>query len=98
MPVMPTRLDDSQVRQAIAGARGAGAARPAHPSPADWRDLWIYFLLLNRFNNPDKAPTAPWDRPFRSRQGGTFAGVTAQLDYLSDLGCGALWLSPVLKN
>ena len=22
------------------------------PSPADWRDHWIYFLLVDRFNNP----------------------------------------------
>ena len=22
------------------------------PSPVDWRDCWIYFLMLDRFNNP----------------------------------------------
>ena len=24
------------------------------PSPEDWRDQVIYFLLVDRFNNPDK--------------------------------------------
>jgi glycosidase len=68
------------------------------PSPVDWRDEWVYFLMLDRFNNPAAAPKGSWNRTFNFRQGGTFAGVTAQLDYLQDLGVGALWLSPVLKN
>ncbi|HEX8912894.1 MAG TPA: alpha-amylase family glycosyl hydrolase [Humisphaera sp.] len=68
------------------------------PSPGDWRDQWIYFLLLDRFNNPKKAPTARWDQRFDFHQGGTFKGVQAQLKYLSELGVGAIWLSPVLKN
>ncbi len=95
---MPDRLDDAQVRQAIADARADAAAGRTHPSPTDWRDVWIYFLLVDRFNNPDRGPTGTWDRYFSRRQGGTFAGVTAQLDYLRDLGCGAIWLSPVLKS
>jgi glycosidase len=71
------------------------------PSPADWREHDLYFLLLDRFNNPLKAPrggAANWNRKFDLRQGGTFKGVEAQLDYLKELGMGALWLSPVLKN
>jgi hypothetical protein len=30
------------------------AAAP-FPSPEDWRDRWIYFLMLDRFNNPLRA-------------------------------------------
>jgi len=68
-------------------------------SPADWRDQWIYFLLLDRFNNPTAPPRSqPWDSAHDTYQGGTFNGVTAQLDYLKSLGAGAIWLSPVLKN
>jgi len=26
------------------------------PSPADWRDCWIYFLMIVRFNNSAEAP------------------------------------------
>jgi glycosidase len=68
------------------------------PSPTDWRDCWMYFLMIDRFANPQAPPKGPWNRRFEYRQGGTFKGVIAQLDYLRDLGAKALWLSPVLKN
>jgi len=68
-----------------------------YPSPTDWRDRWIYFLMTDRFNGL-KPPNAKWDQKYNFRQGGTFAGVRRQLGYLQDLGVGAIWLSPVLKN
>jgi glycosidase len=68
------------------------------PSPTDWRDCWMYFLMIDRFANHQAPPKGPWNRRFEYRQGGTFKGVTARLDYLRDLGVKALWLSPVLKN
>ncbi len=68
------------------------------PSPADWRDQWIYFLITDRFNNPLAPPHEQWDAPVGSFQGGTFNGIREQLDYLKDLGVGAIWISPVLKN
>ncbi|MEW6220331.1 MAG: alpha-amylase family glycosyl hydrolase [Thermodesulfobacteriota bacterium] len=69
-------------------------------SPHDWRDVWIYFLMLDRFNRADGKPPAamPFDQPFGGFQGGTFNGVRERLPYLRDLGAGAIWLSPVLKN
>jgi len=75
-----------------------GAA--AFPSPEDWRDRWIYFLMLDRFNNPSAQPVhLPFDNPnFSGFQGGKFAGVQQQLSYIKQLGAGAIWLSPVLKN
>jgi glycosidase len=95
---MLTRLDDPRIQQTIAAARAAALAGRAHASPADWRDVWIYFVFIDRFNNPDASPAGTWDRFFSRRQGGTFTGVTAKLDYLRELGCGAIWLSPVVKN
>lgn len=70
------------------------------PSPQDWRDVWIYFLMLDRFNRSDaQAPASmPYDKPFGRFQGGTFNGVRDRLNYIKDLGAGAIWLSPVLKN
>jgi len=69
------------------------------PSPEDWRDKWIYFLLVDRFNNPQAPPKhLPWNGEQAEYQGGTFNGVRSRLDYLQELGVGALWLSPVLKN
>jgi glycosidase len=68
------------------------------PSPTDWRDCWMYFLMIDRFANHRAPPKGPWNQRYEYRQGGTFKGVTARLDYLKDLGVKALWLSPVLKN
>jgi glycosidase len=75
------------------------------PSPEDWRDQWIYFLMIDRFNNPEKPPTSTqrrppiaFDQPFGEFQGGTFEGVRQRLDYIQQLGAGAIWLSPCLKN
>jgi glycosidase len=69
-------------------------------SPQDWRDGLVYFLMLDRFNRADGKPpvSMPHDRPFGEFQGGTFNGVRQRLPYIKDLGAGALWLSPVLKN
>jgi glycosidase len=69
------------------------------PSPEDWRDHWIYFLMMDRFNNAEAPPPQPFDDPtFTGFQGGKFSGVRQQLPYLHDLGVRAIWLSPVLKN
>jgi glycosidase len=68
------------------------------PSPADWRDHWIYFLITDRFNNPLAPPREQWDAPVGTFQGGTFNGIRERLGYLKDLGAGAIWISPVLKN
>ena len=75
------------------------------PSPSDWRDIWIYFLTVDRFNNPSRPPASTtavpptaFDQPFGSFQGGTFEGVRKKLSYIRDLGAGAIWLSPVFKN
>lgn len=114
---MLSSIFDPQIDAALADAQQAAlAARPKtvmvdgqprtvpypFPSPGDWRDCWIYFLLLDRFNNPDaparSEPGTAWDERFNFRQGGTFKGVQVQLPYLQALGARAIWLSPVLKN
>jgi len=69
------------------------------PSPADWRDVWMYQLIIDRFDNPNAPPKAQWDG--RNRyifQGGNLEGVRRQLPYLHNLGVQAIWLSPVQKN
>ena len=66
-------------------------------SPEDWRDVWIYFLLVDRFNNPTSAPQ-PNEVPCNVYQGGNFEGIKQQLPYLKQLGVGGLWISPVLIN
>jgi glycosidase len=77
-----------------------GGPLKAFASPADWRDQWIYFLMVDRFNNSQNAPNhAPFDDPnFFAFQGGNLASVQDQLPYIKQLGAGAIWLSPVLSN
>jgi glycosidase len=68
-------------------------------SPEDWRDVWIYFLMVDRFNNPAAPPrNLPFDAEFGGFQGGTIAGMQAKLSYLKELGVGAIWFTPVLFN
>jgi glycosidase len=97
---MPSSIFDSDFQSLLDEVRdNGGGDLPLTASPADWRDHPIYFLLLDRFNNRLKAPVAPFDDPsFVAFQGGTFRGVKDQLPYLKDLGVGALWLSPALRN
>jgi glycosidase len=110
---VPTNLNSTDLLDTIKSAMAAAARQDTKtvvvdgksrqvpfpfPSPADWRQSWIYFLMLDRFANPAVPPAGAWNRVFSHRQGGTFRGVQAQLGYLSDLGVKALWLSPVLKN
>jgi glycosidase len=80
--------------------------RPLYPSPADWRDQFIYFFLVDRFN--DGKERKPFDgvrgampsnpQPGTAFQGGTLAGVTEKLDYIRALGATTIWVSPVFKN
>ena len=76
--------------------RMSGQDKGPFPSPEDWRDQWIYFLMVDRFNNPKALPRhQPFDDPnFFSFQGGKFSGVRQRLGYIKQLGAGAIWLSP----
>lgn len=80
--------------------RDTGGPLKAFASPADWRDQWIYFLMVDRFNNSLAPPRhQPFDDPnFYDFQGGNIASIQDQLPYIKQLGAGAIWLSPVLKN
>ncbi len=82
-------------------------SRPPSPSPSDWRDQFIYFLLVDRFNdgnansppyNPDTTSAGRLDAEGDQWQGGNLEGITNRLDYIKGLGCTALWLSPIFKN
>jgi hypothetical protein len=98
---MPTSLFAPDVQSVLDHVKQtAGQPSGGFPSPADWRDQWNYFLMVDRFNNSSAAPRhQPFDDPnFFDFQGGKFSGVQQQLPYLKQLGVGAVWLSPVLKN
>lgn len=99
---MPTSLADPEVSAVLQAApsvtqTASGVTLPyPFPSPADWRDRWIYFLLVDRFDHPTAHPRG--SDPYNEYQGGSFAGIRQRLPYLQRLGVGAIWLSPVLLN
>ncbi|MBS1976802.1 MAG: alpha-amylase [Bacteroidetes bacterium] len=71
----------------------------------EWREEFIYFLMVDRFHdNQDRRPESIPSRGFGNEEqltaacGGTLKGITSHLDYIHDLGCTALWLSPVFEN
>jgi hypothetical protein len=94
---MLSSIYDSGVQAALDVGRAGGGT--LFPSPEDWRDLPIYFLMVDRFNNDKASPkNLPFDASFGQFQGGSFAGARAKLPYIKAMGFGAIWLSPVLKN
>jgi len=100
----PTRLADVDLTPRAA----------AHPSPPDWRDQILYFLLPDRFSDGQEAGRALFDRADPARhaapdkgawmrsghvfQGGTIRGIRSKLDYLRSLGVTALWIGPLFKQ
>jgi hypothetical protein len=87
---MANSLSDAEVKSLLENPAGRFFS-----SPEDWRDQWIYFLLVDRFNNPTSAPNPP-EYPCNVYQGGNFKGISKQLPYLRRMGVGAIWISPVL--
>ena len=88
MTLSPASLFSSDVQTVLDAARDRGAVPTLTASPADWRDQWIYFLIIDRFNNRLAPPRhQPFDDPAFARfQGGTFRGVQEQIPYLKELG------------
>lgn len=73
----------------------------------EWREEFIYFLLVDRFHDEHSRSCADHEgrqKGFGNAEqlqnfcGGTINGITMHLDYVHDLGCTAIWLSPVFEN
>ena len=69
----------------------------------DWDEAVVYFMLTDRFfdgnesNNTASGADTYGDNP-GLYHGGDFAGVTAKLDYLQDLGVNTIWITPIVEN
>jgi glycosidase len=65
----------------------------------DWRDEVIYQIMVDRFADGDVNNNYNVDRRKEAAyHGGDWQGIIDRLDYLTDLGVTALWISPVVKN
>jgi glycosidase len=65
-----------------------------------WDDAVIYFAMTDRFFDSDgHADPVPGVSDFAAQyEGGDWAGVTAKLDYLKNLGANTIWLAAPYKN
>ncbi|MCB9611706.1 MAG: hypothetical protein H6722_04550 [Sandaracinus sp.] len=103
-PANPNRVDDgfggfNSVLDVCAAACGELAE-------FDWRDTFMYFVMVDRFRDSDgmanpvsgatdgDATTGPSGQ----YEGGDLRGITNQMDYLSDLGVTALWITAPFEN
>lgn len=69
----------------------------------DWDEAVVYFMMTDRFfdgnesNNKASGADTYGENP-GLYHGGDFAGVTAKLDYLQDLGVNTIWITPIVEN
>lgn len=76
----------------------------ASKSLQDWDESIIYFLLTDRFYDGDtknnvSSKGVPVDKSIREDyHGGDFAGLTAKLDYIQELGVNTIWITPIVDN
>lgn len=84
------------------------------PSPLDWRDVTLYEIMIDRFDDGHDRPPAPDGYPdrigadpksgvhpdadYQHFQGGTLRGIARRLDYIQGLGVTGLWLTPPYKQ
>lgn len=72
----------------------------------DWDEAVIYFAVTDRFFDGNAANNNAYgvndyntgDKGGSSYHGGDFAGLTAKLDYLKELGVNTIWITPIVEN
>lgn len=73
----------------------------------EWREEIIYFLMVDRFHDSNARHSKNFDirhpgfgneDQLRKPLGGTLKGIINNIDYIKNLGCTAIWLSPVFEN
>ncbi|WPP51094.1 alpha-amylase family glycosyl hydrolase [Catalinimonas niigatensis] len=109
---MPTPIE-SQLPQTLAEA-SLDPRGNVFPSPVDWRDQFLYFLLPDRFSDGNENSRPAFDRNHPNQhtiqdrsawqisgkdfQGGSINGIRSKLDYLKNLGITALWIGPIFRQ
>jgi alpha-amylase len=70
---------------------------------SEWRSRSIYQMLTDRFSPTNFSYTRCVEQPMsenasRTYCGGTYKGAIDQLDYITQMGFNALWISPIPSN
>ncbi|MFT7589929.1 MAG: cyclomaltodextrinase, partial [Limisphaerales bacterium] len=64
--------------------------------------MTMYFALVDRFADGDDSNNKPLNdprvAPRADYQGGDLKGINDKLNYIKELGCNTLWLSPITQN
>lgn len=61
----------------------------------EWKTRVVYQLLTDRFARSDGGESGC---DLSNYCGGTFQGITNNLDYITSMGFNAIWISPVVEN
>jgi hypothetical protein len=84
---------------------GGGGGSCGDVATPDWRDVVMYFVMVDRFRDSDGsaspvdgASDGPDNGPSGQYEGGDLAGVTERMGYLDELGVTAIWLSAPYDN
>lgn len=65
----------------------------------DWDEAVIYMTCTDRFFDGSTSNNAGVDKTDTlGYHGGDFAGLTAKLDYLKELGVNTIWITPIVQN
>jgi len=65
----------------------------------DWSDAVLYFVIVDRYADGNKANNAKVDlRNPGGWHGGDLQGLAAELDEIADLGATAIWITPVVRQ
>lgn len=65
-------------------------------SKEEWKSRAIYQIITDRFARSNGDQQGCQD--LHKYCGGTFKGITNNLDYIAELGFNAIWISPILEN
>jgi alpha-amylase len=96
-------LNENTARANLFSIKVQPSPPPAFPSPSDWRDINIYQIFTDRFNDGDPSnntlsPSSFTPNNGRRVHGGDFKGIEQKLDYIKALGANAIWISPIVLN
>ncbi|MBE2181367.1 MAG: Ig-like domain-containing protein [Chthoniobacterales bacterium] len=96
-------LNESTARANLFSIKVQPTPPPAFPSPSDWRDVNIYQIFTDRFNDGDPSnnnlsPSSFTPNHGQRVHGGDFRGIEQKLDYIKALGANAIWISPIVLN